>query len=404
MAYKIFFVAYGGGHIGSLLPVIRAMKDDEQYEVKILALTSAKACLDGLNIPSVGFKDYFLDRKESVDYGKVLEEDVSGVIDRQESIAYLGMSYRDLILECGVRLAKERYDKYGRHCFNPIGSLREIIDMERPDVVVTTSAPRAERAAVIAATELNIKSVVLVDLFGTKEVEWLGKPCFGTKICVGSKFTYDLLVESGRSSREIVMTGNPAFDELVSSNYSSAITKYRFSHALFGKKVFLWASQELYSDSADSTGERLDLSRAITEKLCEIFSRHPEWVLLYRPHPNQKPIPVSSYENVILCCQATPLQVALSVSDAVFVITSTVGLEAALLGKPVLTFEGASVSHLNPYSRLGIAYPVRSVQEIEAALEYVVSGAFRSDGAGLVSPGGATKRLIKVINDVISVA
>ena len=66
----------------------------------------------------------------------------------------------------------------------------------------------------MASKYLNIPSLCLVDLFGVQEIDWLKVNGHGTKICVIDNKVKNFLIENGRNADEIVVTGNPAFDEI----------------------------------------------------------------------------------------------------------------------------------------------------------------------------------------------
>ncbi len=91
MIKKLFFVSYGGGHIKLLLPVIKKLQK-QNYELTILGLTTAISILDSEKIPYKSYKDYtFLFTDDYKKYGEKLIEELTGtLIDRNETICYLG--------------------------------------------------------------------------------------------------------------------------------------------------------------------------------------------------------------------------------------------------------------------------------------------------------------------------
>ena len=62
------------------------------------------------------------------------------------------------------------------------------------------------------AGKLNIPSVCIVDLFAVKEVAWVGEPGYADKVCVLSEFVKNTLMRAGRNDKDIIVTGNPAFE------------------------------------------------------------------------------------------------------------------------------------------------------------------------------------------------
>jgi hypothetical protein len=107
----ILFVTYGGGHAQMVWPVVNALKQnqrliDGEHAIRVLALPAAKAILDRNDVPSFSFADYFDDVEDAdarawgEELAKIHHSPASG-IDIRESIAYLGLSYKDLVDRLG---------------------------------------------------------------------------------------------------------------------------------------------------------------------------------------------------------------------------------------------------------------------------------------------------------------
>src|SRR3989338_11677272 len=122
---KILLVAYGGGHVAMLAPVWKKLTDDG-YNVVFLALTTAQKYLAQQNIPYISFRDLPSNTDINVQkYGERLTAELSdGKISNDESIAYLGQSFRDLVLQHGEREAENIYSEHGRHAFLPVNTLK----------------------------------------------------------------------------------------------------------------------------------------------------------------------------------------------------------------------------------------------------------------------------------------
>ena len=166
---KILFVSYGGGHINIILPIY---KKCIEYGLKsdIIALTGAKLVTESLNIKSLGFKDFVedIEKKKIKEYGeKIINEnhDSCSGIDKEDSIYYLGINWLENLERYGEEKTKRLYKKIKRHSFLPIKFFEKIIKKNNYDLIVTTNSPKSERAAIIAANRLNLKSIRLEDLF-----------------------------------------------------------------------------------------------------------------------------------------------------------------------------------------------------------------------------------------------
>jgi len=356
---KILFVSYGGGHVNSLLPVAMEMKK-MGYEVVFFALTTAVHNLGKTDIEYLTYTDFF----DTEDVAKVGLSLLGSIDDSRLSVhdtsIYLGKNYLELISEHGSFLAKKLYNKSGRYAFNPIKSMTEVLLKLEPSVVVSTSSPRSEKAVIYAANKLHIKSVVLSDLFIERSLAWFCDPHFASKVCVPSDFARKLLIDNGRSPDDVVVTGNPAFDRLVS-----------LSKAIKNPKCYtyrvLWASQpepEYFFDT-DTYGDP-SLPVKIESELIRIFGIRKDWKLVVRNHPNEDP---REYPEFIEKSSSNEeLSDVLGCIDVVITCTSIVGFEALILGKGFLTVDNSVLTPVLPFSKYGYSIGVDSVESIEESL------------------------------------
>ncbi|MEQ9265265.1 MAG: hypothetical protein RLN81_08600 [Balneolaceae bacterium] len=172
---KLFFVAYGGGHMRLLHQVTKQLQNDVNFEIKILGLTSGYKDIKEEYKKEIVRKisDYdflFSDEKDLIDkYGKMfLEENHNpdSGMEESDSLFYLGMSITDLVQELGEKEALDLYDKKKRHAFKPTNSMKKILEYEKPDLLITTTSPKCELASLLAAKQLGIQSIQIIDLFG----------------------------------------------------------------------------------------------------------------------------------------------------------------------------------------------------------------------------------------------
>lgn len=210
------FVSYGGGHVKALLPVADRVRQLGIAQPVYLALTTAAAQVKRSSLPVLGFRDFLLPTDERA---KAKGEELAAQLplqaaEREESVAYLGLSYVEMEERLGREEAAEHYRRYGRQAFLPLGILKRVIGACRPELVVTTNSPRAERAAIETAGALGVPSVCLVDLLGIWERELLAQPGYASALCVLNEGVRRSLVNAGRPADDVHVTGNPAFDTL----------------------------------------------------------------------------------------------------------------------------------------------------------------------------------------------
>lgn len=404
---KIVCVVYGGGHVNMLLPVIRQLKKIPNIELVILGLTTAGSVLERNKIPYLGFKDLLsLSNSRALEYGKVLvgKKSNSMLVSYDESVAYMGLNFNELVESYGGEEANRLYKKSGRHAFYPINLMTQFLQEISPDLVVSTNSPRAEKAVINAATQLNILSMCMVDLFVYQSVAWIGQYEYATKVCVLSEFVKQQLIEAGRAKNQVVVTGNPVFDSIntYKENISCFISNRRWIGA---KKVILWASQvepEEHPFDKYKRGDAL-LPRKIEAQLFNILLNHPDWQLVIRPHPSENTEYNNLPGNVEISSKSESLYDLLASVDCVITMTSTIAIEAALMGKYVVTVDLSVFSNDSPYSHMGVSEGVDDLIQLEMVLKNtnVVNEAKLDEVVGCTPK--ATENVLRVILDLIEV-
>jgi len=353
---KILFVSYGGGHVKSLLPVAEKMQA-MNCEVAFFALTTAINNLRKSDIKHYTYTDFF-DTPEVQEIGKQLAGSIdANILPIHDTSIYLGQNYLDLVSEHGDKTAKRLYEESGRLIFNPLKSMTRVLLKLQPDLVVSTSSPRSEKAIIYAAGKLGIKSVVLSDLFVERPLSWFIDTNFSSKICVPSSFARDVLIENGRPSSDVVITGNPAFDTLVSASKAQKKSK-KLSYRV------LWASQpepEYFAEN-DTYGDPL-LPSKVESELIKIFDARRDWKLVIRNHPNE--VPRQYPEFIESSNNDEKLSDLLPTIDLVVTCTSIVGFEALILGKGFITIDKSVLTPMLPFSKYGYSKGIDSIDSIE---------------------------------------
>jgi hypothetical protein len=373
----ILFVTYGGGHAQMVWPVVNALKQnqrliDGEHAIRVLALPAAKAILDRNDVPSFSFADY-LDDVEDADarawgeeLAKIHHSPASG-IDIRESIAYLGLSYKDLVDRLGPDQAQAEMIEKGRHAFFPLTIMQRIFDDIQPDFVVTTNSPRSEAAAIHVANQRGIDNLIMTDLFtGLGDYRLQGR-----NISFLNRFARDMFVRDGLvdpEQSEIHYTGNPAFDRLLSlpsDPESGWLVKY-FPNADFHNLV-LHADTPAFWDPVNKCSH-FRSNQEILEELEAAYNAtvKNQSVYLVRPHPSQDPTLYASWlhgrRNAYLVADFDLHDLLRNIS-LLLVRTSTVGLEAIYMQKKVLQIDSDFHDDL-PLAKMGIAWGVNSYTEM----------------------------------------
>lgn len=409
----IMFLSYGGGHVNMLVPIIKYFSRCSIYKITVIGLTTACTRLKSDGITFYSFKDYvsLFPQHEVLRYGRRLadEGNQSADVPYSESVSYLGINYLELVETFGQKVASRMYRMNGRQIFYPFHSMKKILECINPDLLVATNSPRSEKAAINAAASLSIPSICLVDLFGFQEGKWISKPNFATKVCVLSDFVRDRFIDLGRSPDDLVVTGNPVFDKLSNFKDSLGFTNSKINLQSSFKKslTILWASQSepaSHPFHPQKVGDSF-LPRKVDEELFKIARNHPDFLIYIRLHPSENVEYVANQlpENVRVSSKNSDLHELISKVDLVITMTSTVAVEAALIGKPIVTVDMSIFTEDAPYSEMGLSRGVSSLKDLERAILEAVSMPVPKEEIERIvgKPGTATKNIISVIEDLL---
>ncbi len=367
---KILMICYGGAHVALVIPLYRQLMS-RGHECVMIGLTTAGPVLDREGIKHKRIIDFVdMNSRDLQEYGTSLlkKHHTNGIgISEEESIAYLGISYAELVRTHGEQKAKDMYNEKGLASFLPIQFMSSVLKKEMPDVVLATDSPRMERAALNAANLLGIPSVCSVVIFPHIGMHYLSRQDNGSVMCVCNSTIKGQLVKAGRSSESVVVTGNPSFEELFSAPENSR-KSLRNSRGLSDhSQLVLWADQPEPANP--------ELPRLIRSQLNDICSSLKNCHLLVRLHPSstdpsKEPIP----DGAMLSPREEPLIDALLAADVVVTCTSTVAYEALLLGKPVIILQMSQYDKYVDYSEDVGALVLGSIDELKEGLEELLLG------------------------------
>ncbi len=386
-----------------LVPVVHAALS-KGHEVVFLGLTSARSVLAQSGIDALGFADLwrFADSNARKYVNELLaQHSVGGLIPQEETEAYLAISFADLVDDLGLEEARVRFKRHGRQAFLPVRFLERVLKYSKPDVVVATNSPRAEQAALLAAGRLNIPSVCAVDLFALQEIKWIGQAGYATRVCVLNESVRNMFLAHGRKSEELVVTGNPAFDRLKAPEAMQAGLQLRRERGWDdGKKIVLWASQTepAHHPFANLSGDPT-LPRRVERALRDIVAADESLRLVVRYHPNEL-IDFEPATRVDFSPASENISTLLHAVDAVVVTASTVGLEAALAGRPVVSVDTSVFTADTQYEAMGVSRGVIDLQDLRGAVNEALQGSspvFTQGQSGKT----ATQEILRVIESLL---
>lgn len=407
---KVLFVSYGGGHVEMCLPVMRALRERVPgCEARILALTTAAGVARRAGEQPLGFRDFCTgaEGERALRYGgQLIGDQQHPDVNREESLAYLGLNFLEWVQELGEDAAWQRWRATGRQGFRPVRLLRRILAELKPDVVVATNSPRSEQAAIEAAPALGIPTLSMVDLFALPGDPYRERRVHADRITVLSDATRDNLVQAGVPPERIVVTGNPAFDGLAGDEARAAAARFRAERGWGERPVVLWAGH-MEPDDADPRWAGPALGDAVLHVLSDWIHSRDDACLAVRYHPNEwhRFRPPATHPRVHWSQpDRETLLPVLAAADVVIVQATTVGAQAHAAGKQVLGLAFSPLVQRSgmDYARLGMGLAAHDLDELRRLLAQALS-AVRRDAPAAGPQDSAALRVADEIRRLAAV-
>ena len=403
MAAPVLFVTYGNGHIAKVAPVVKALEAQE-VACSVLALTLGYQQAQRLGLNPLGYKDFLhlVDAGKALHYGRMLlSENRHPDVDEFESCCYLGINYLEWVETYGEAGAAQLYAEKGRRGFLPVKFLGRVIDTVGASVVVSTSSPRSEQAAIEAAVWRKLPSLTMLDVFANPHDTYLYHEIYAHRITAPSRLAAQQLRHAGFDPARIRVTGCPAYDYLSDPTHEGEGSALKHSFGWDGLSVLLWAgSMEAATPDASPEYVGAGLCQMVEQRLREWVRSRPDVALIVRYHPTEYHLFADQglQERVYVSNPSVDrLRAQLHAADTVLVQASTVGFEAALMGKRLLNlaFSPRVISTEYDFSKLGLGEAVTSMEELTAVLNRSRSQVV--DLGGRPPPGAATPRVVAEI-------
>ena len=267
-----------------------------------------------------------------------------------------------------------------------------------PDmVIVGDDRSTITRTCILPAKKKKIPVVEIQHgLFSLPEifVNLMPKP-ISDKICIWGNSSRRYLLELGFEDEKIEITGSPEFDE-----------HKKFAESFEDKenKIILFATQAPYKSINLEVIEEMGKNKKLDE-----------FVIYVKPHPDEDPVSYEFLEDkfpdkVYVRPKNENLSHLLAVSDVILTISSTVGLESAILDKPLICIN--FLNEKSMYVDDGIALEVKNIEELSEGIINV----FNPEIAAELSEnrkkfideyvygldGESSKRIMNVILDLVN--
>ena len=413
MKKKIYFVTYGGGHVDIIDLVVEELIKNNNIEVKILALTTAyNNIIDKYSERIVkSILDYsflFEDILEKVNkYGTfLLKENYNeeSKISKKEIIIYLGLSFFYLVEDHGYDEAIKIYNNKKRQAFLPTKFLEKILKHEKTDVVIATTSPRFEYAAILAGNILNIQTIQILDLFDHTYPLPVAK-----HIVVMNESVKKGLIKQGLINNNYHILGQPAIENtrniVKKINIHESIKKLNINN---DNKFILLATQRFISVNKENEIVKFndydltyDMLFPLLEKISNIYNLN----IIIRLHPNENINDYNKYFNRFKFLNYTndilSLEECLAISDMIIVESSTVALKAIACEKKVFTYkQNNEIYYSVPvFEKLPFIFS-NNLTELEVNLTNYLNDNNNIDDSIKFMPSNSVGNIIKLINKV----
>lgn len=392
---KILLASYGGGHCEIIKPVARACLKGG-FDTHILGLTTAYSELQDAGFQPLSILELIeSDDKAFLDIIRPFLPKVShSRIPTTHTELYYCFGFRELCLNHGQKRALKILQDKGRFAFEPIAGMQRFLRKLRPDLVITTTSPRSELALLKAANRESIPSIAIGDLFLEAET-WILAGDYADYLAVLSDAVAENLEKKSIKLPKIVVTGNPAFDSLAPLQRASNLrSELRKKLQIENKKIILWP---LASSEKSMIGRPFISPSLIVNYLEEFCQHNSEFYYIVRPHPNTQITINTKLNHGMVGSLGLSADESILVADIVFVEASTLGLQAALLGRSVICIGHADFVI---YPKYGLAKSVNTVKE---ALEYVCTENKETHivDFGMPPLGSATNNVMNLVYEIL---
>ncbi len=342
MCYKGFFSTYGGGHVKSIIPIVKKLNKNG-FHTDVLGLTNSISELSKSDIDhstvSKWLHLYTTEEREKIlELGNLALVASPEMQQDLDSVIYHGIGLLCLMSEVGTKEALVTFEAKGRSCFLPVDFAERVLLDAKPDFVFVTCGQRLEHAFALSANKLNIPVFRLVDLVGLSI-----SVNYKATILVGNEHAKEFIFDDMKLGNKICVTGNPNFhyksDPYSKKNSEIFYISYFSQPGVKGRNAIL----EIFSN-------------LLKEKLPVKF--------FYKPHPSENLKDLINFNDDIFFTKDLDANKLISESDLVITHFSSVGYQAINQNKALVKVNFAKEDFAIDYSKIGCAKEVISVSEL----------------------------------------
>lgn len=269
-----------------------------------------------------------------------------------------------------IRFYLDHLDSYVMLGCRAVAFLGEVFKGFRPDAVVTV--PESTMFAKTGALLAKRNHIPSLSFYQLVRVHAWYEDSYADRILLYGSHGYDAMIKNGFSPDRLAVVGNPRYDDwLKTDSHADRETICRELQIPDDRKIITIASHLAWVGT-----------RTWVEEVVHAFAEHrQEWryALIVKPHPGDLMEDYLTILNAIkpsdvhLADKNLDIRTLVNASDVVMTDVSTVGVEAIVLGKPLicLNLTGAS-QHLLRYDEEGGAVLVTQTDHIWDAIQDVL--------------------------------
>ena len=352
-------LSYGGGHANIIIAVARELTR-RGTAFDMIGLTTAFAAFQRAGLAprdATALVDPAADAVHFAAVERYLPRETHADITPAQTHAYFALGFADLRARYGANEAHRLMSAHGRKAFEPVSIFARHFANETPSLLVATTSPRFELAAIRAARRCDFTSLALGDHFLVGESAAITSGDHADHLVVLAEAVAQRLRAFGGPLPEMHVLGNPAFDPLAPQRQDAARrAQLRERLGFTGKRVLFWP---LGGAAQSGSGELLLTAGEVAALLDPIMCDGGDWSYFMRAHPNW---PVKHPQ---LCPPDMTPEDCLLASDLVVAESTTLGLQALLRGIPAIAFGHAD---LTQYPHFGWASLSHSATELRALM------------------------------------
>ena len=371
---KILFFVSTRNHFVNALPVIRMLQKKNDVIIRNLCMDlfviGKKAVVSKLFMRA-GISHNHLQQYANLSLLKKVFEGykhinrcqrlVEGNLSSLETVKLRGINLTPLLTDYIIFLIK--YDL--QYLIYYVELIREMLDKEKPDMVaLLCEFNRDSRALIRFSKERKIplyyiEHSIIYDGPLTRGLD-------SDYMAVEGLALKERLERYGIPAEKLIVTGRPVYDEIIE-------TKNRIDTSLF-ERFGLDKTKKIVLLATNPYGE--DNARKLVSAVVNSINKFDELQLIIKPHPRES---VDFYQGVLdelnfkngkaIGFDTFEL---IKISELVMVVTSTVGLEAMLCNKPVISINLFNLPEAVPYVKSGAAIGVFQEDKVADAIRTVL--------------------------------